>query len=103
MKPTNEIEVAKTLGLLRAYWDGNAPPAERVEMLRAAGEFDRDLRFMRHEEVEALAASPFAALSPRMLLALALAHLNEIEEMEDDLADAEVEAAEKRAGWSTTP
>ena len=97
-KNRNEIAVEETIRLLRAYWDDRACPDERVEMLRAAGEFDRDLRYMRPEEVEALAAAPFAALSPRVLLALALAHLNEMGD-----TDREAEVAERRAGWSATP
>jgi len=97
-KSRNEIAVEKTLDLLRAYWDDRASPDERVEMLRIAGEFDRDLRYTTPEEIEALAAASFGALAPRMLLALALAHLNEMRE-----ADHEAEVAERRAGWSTTP
>ena len=98
MKTKNEIAVEKTFDLLRAYWDDRASPDERVEMLRIAGEFDRDIRYTTPEEIEALAAAPFGALAPRVLLALALAHLNEIGD-----TDHEVEVAEKRAGWSTTP
>jgi hypothetical protein len=98
MKAKNETAVEKTLDLLRAYWDDRAGPDERVEMLKVAGDFDRDLRYGRPEEIEALAASPFGALNPRVLLALALAHLNEMGD-----ADREAEVAERRAGWSTTP
>jgi hypothetical protein len=97
-KSRNEIEVERTLDLLRAYWDDRASPDERVEMLQIAGDFDRDLRYMTPEEVEALAAAPFGALAPRMLHALAMAHLDAMGE-----ADHEVEVAEKRAGRSTTP
>jgi hypothetical protein len=98
MKTKNEIAVEETIGLLRAYWDDRASPDERVEMLRAAGEFDRGLRYARPEEMEALAAGAFGALAPRVLLALALAHLDAMGE-----TDHEVEVAERRAGWSTTP
>ena len=97
-KTRNEIAVEETIRLLRAYWDDRAGPEERAEMLRIAGEFDRDLRYMRPEEIEALAASPYGALAPGVLLALALAHWNEMAE-----ADREAEIAERRAGWSTTP
>ena len=98
MKTRNEMAVDKTLDLLRGYWNDRAAPAERIDMLRIAGEFDRDLRYMRPEEVEALAAAHFGALAPRVLLALALAHLNALGD-----TDHEVEVAEKRAGWSVTP
>lgn len=98
MKTRNETAVERTFDLLRAYWDDRAAPEERVEMLRAAGEFDRDLRYGRPEEIEALAGAPFGALMPRHLLALALAHWNETRE-----GDHEAEVAEGRAGWSTTP
>ena len=97
-KSRNEIAVEKTFDLLRAYWDDRAGPEERAEMLRIAGDFDRDLRYGRPEEIDALARGRFGDLGPRALLALALAHWNEMREV-----DHEAEVAEKRAGWSTTP